>query len=262
MERELQEREQVVAPRRKLSLRHWSLVAAALFVAGGSLAATDELARWSSPPAPQPVRAVAAPVKRALGAAVRRSSSAPNPVLVAAPPAAAATSLRAQPAPKPRPPVPPSVPAGGVTAVGTLPVVASEPAAAPTRNSEPAALFDRAAAARTRGDYAQALALYRNLERRYPGSDEARASRAITARLLLDTGKTRAALDDYNRYLAGAPAVLTEESLVGRALAYQRLGRSADERSAWSKLLSDFPRSVHAARARARLGATRDSPPR
>jgi len=119
----------------------------------------------------------------------------------------------------------------------------------------PAALFGRASRARTQSDYKRALRLYRDLQRRFPDSTESRASGAIIARLLLDTGQPEAALADYDRYLADGRAPLTEEAMVGRALAYQRLGRIDEERGAWLGLLRHFPDSMHAMQARARLQA-------
>jgi outer membrane protein assembly factor BamD (BamD/ComL family) len=122
-------------------------------------------------------------------------------------------------------------------------------------NREAADLFERARQARVQSNYQAALQSYRELERRYPTSAESRASRAIVARILLDTGQSEAALVDLDRYLAEGPAALTEEVMVSRGLAYERLGQPAEERKAWQSLLRAYPGSMYGTRARARLRA-------
>jgi len=139
------------------------------------------------------------------------------------------------------------------------PVTAAPPSAAmvPDRplpaTQAASTLFDDAGRARRAGRYDEALQLYRQLQRRFPESEEARASRATVARLLLDTGRAEAVLADYDEYLADGGAPLTEEAMVGRARAYQRLAQQAAERAAWQTLLRQFPESLHADHARARL---------
>lgn len=118
-----------------------------------------------------------------------------------------------------------------------------------------AALFARANEARRNGDDRRALALYRELEARHPGSPEAKLAHAIAGRLLLDKGDARGALDEYDRYLARGDATLGEEALVGRANALEKLGDRNKERAAWRALLAKYPTSIHAARAKARLAA-------
>ncbi|MBW2457667.1 MAG: tetratricopeptide repeat protein [Deltaproteobacteria bacterium] len=144
------------------------------------------------------------------------------------------------------------------------PPVPAEPSSPPEQPAAPprpavdktaATLFDRAAEARTAGRYEAALEIYRDLQRRFPDSHEAQASHAIVARLLLDTGRAEDALADYDEYLADGGAPLTEEAMVGRGRAYQRLGRNEAEQAAWRALLLRFPESVHAHHARARLEA-------
>ncbi len=148
-------------------------------------------------------------------------------------------------------------PATELAGVGRVEAAPLPPAGVP---GPAARLFDGAAAARTAGDYDRALQLYRDLQDRFPKSDEARASRAIVGRLLLDTGEAEAALADYDEYLADGGAPLTEEAMVGRAQAYRRLGRQAAERDAWAALLLEFPGSHHANHARARLQSLGGSP--
>jgi hypothetical protein len=116
-------------------------------------------------------------------------------------------------------------------------------------------LFAKANSLRRGGQTAEAVHAYRTLEQSFPGSPEALVSRVTLGRLLLDRGiDVRAALAEFDTYLSRAPrGALAEEALIGRALALGRLGRTADERGAWSTLVAAHPRSTYAARARARI---------
>jgi tetratricopeptide (TPR) repeat protein len=136
----------------------------------------------------------------------------------------------------------------------------SSPEAAPPASSgsarplETAAeLFRRANQERRSGSAQRAARLYRLLQQRHPDSREASASRLALARLLLDRlGDAEGALRLFDAYLAGG-GVLSQEALLGRALALGQLGRTADERAAWESFLARYPDSVHAERARQRL---------
>jgi TolA-binding protein len=114
-------------------------------------------------------------------------------------------------------------------------------------------LFRAANGARRSNDTERAIALYRELETRYPRSEESRVSYATLGSLLLDRGDARSALDGFNQYLARGDSALGEEALVGRALAFQRLGARDGETAAWQEVLRRFPASVHARVAKARL---------
>jgi tetratricopeptide (TPR) repeat protein len=141
------------------------------------------------------------------------------------------------------------------TAAPSARVEADAPAAPSASAAPPASeLFAAANQARRRGQRDEALRLYRELARRYPDSPEAQLSNATVGRMLLDGDNPQAALDAFDRYLAQG-GNLSEEALVGRALALQKLGRQAEERAAWEALLRAHPSSIHAARARARLAA-------
>jgi hypothetical protein len=115
-------------------------------------------------------------------------------------------------------------------------------------------LFASANDARTRGDRVGAVALYRDLLLRFPSSDEANVTHAALGRLLLDLGDDRGALAELRAYLAGGDTALREEALVDCALASGKLGDIVDERDCWKTLLDAYPASVHAGRARGRLG--------
>ena len=128
-----------------------------------------------------------------------------------------------------------------------------------TRTTPTAAeLFRNANAARRAHDSERAIALYRELEARYPRSEEARVSYATLGTLMLDHGDPRAALDGFNRYLARGETALGEEALVGRALASRKLGAREAEIAAWQEVLRRFPSSIHAELARTRLAELGD----
>jgi len=118
-------------------------------------------------------------------------------------------------------------------------------------------LFARANQARRGDDSDQVIALYRRLQRDFPGSREAAVSRVALGRWLLDRmHQPGGALAEFDAYLQqGRHDTLREEALVGRAMALQQLRRDQDERRAWEALLAAFPRSTFAARARARVEA-------
>ena len=60
------------------------------------------------------------------------------------------------------------------------------------------------------------------------------------------------ALRCFEQYLRSGGA-LREDVMLGRALSLRRLGRTGDETRAWEDLVAQYPRSVHAERARRRL---------
>lgn len=138
------------------------------------------------------------------------------------------------------------------------------PADSPVTAAE---LFRDANAERRAGNIGKAIDLYRSLQKRHPDAPETQASRVSLGRLLLDRkGDANGALAQFDAYLNGSPAdggTLAEEARVGRALAFEKLGRKDEERRAWEELVSKHPQSLHSARARERLGVlsgTRDTP--
>jgi len=116
-------------------------------------------------------------------------------------------------------------------------------------------LFAQANETRRHGEATAAVRQYATLQRRFPHSPEASLSLVALGRLYLDRLESPArALSQFDQYLAGAPdGELREEALVGKAIAFQRLGRTTDEKAAWQALLAAFPNSVSASRAVARL---------
>lgn len=122
-----------------------------------------------------------------------------------------------------------------------------------------AQLFSAANQARRRQEHAEAIRLYRNLQRQHPGSREEVLSRVTLGMLLMRRGGDAAgALTLFESYLAARPSgVMAEEATVGRALTLRRLGRTSAERQAWEALLTNYPRSIHRERAEERLGELR-----
>ena len=117
------------------------------------------------------------------------------------------------------------------------------------------ALFKSANAARRDGDFAVAKRIYSELIDRFPSSDEAGLARVSLGKLLLASGDPSDAERQFGQYLKGAPGQLAEEALVNRAESFQKMGRTKAERTTWQRLLAEYPNSVYAAEARARLVA-------
>jgi len=120
-------------------------------------------------------------------------------------------------------------------------------------------LFARANDARRHGELSDAVGLYRQLQQRFPGSREEVMARVALARLMLDRLEDpQGALALFDRYLGANPnGTLALEARLGKALALMRLGRRAEERQAWQKLLSAHPNSIYADRAERRLAELR-----
>ncbi|MCW5835528.1 MAG: tetratricopeptide repeat protein [Labilithrix sp.] len=121
-----------------------------------------------------------------------------------------------------------------------------------------AELFRDANTQRRANELGKAVDLYKTLQRRFPDAPETQASRVSLGRLLLDRqGDAAGALAQFDAYLAGAQSdggTLAEEARLGRALAFEKLGRKDDEQRAWEELLARHPQSLHGSRARERLG--------
>jgi len=227
------------APRRRRTKFVWLLAAAVLLV-GGAAAATNSLGEgpWS--------RFVTRPAPAAPPAA--GTTEAPRPKIHRAPmvalpePVIAPEAAESRESPAPTPALRPARSQGGD------PVLAAS-----ARKIGPAELFERASDARRRGDYGGVLDTDRELEARYPTSREAQVLRAIVGRVLLDRGDPTGALARFDAYLAAGGGDLTEEAMVERATALDRLGRSDEATRAWTALVGAFPDTPYAAHVKARL---------
>jgi hypothetical protein len=120
-------------------------------------------------------------------------------------------------------------------------------------------LFTRANHARRNGQYSRAVALYLELQRKYPTSSEARLSHVSMGRLLLNRlQEPQMALEQFQRYLTQSPqGPLSEEALFGQSMALMRLGRRGAESDSWSEILKRYPRSVYENIARERISKLR-----
>jgi hypothetical protein len=181
---------------------------------------------------------------------------APDPVAEATPtlPTAAAAGpepVQAMPAPAPLSAAARAVPVplAGRVRVDPPPVL---PLPAPPTPSA-AELFARGNDARIGGQTLAARAAYAELLALYPTSPEAWVTRATYGRMLLDSGDAGAADEQLTAYLSGPDGTLREEALAAHAIALQRLNRPEEEAATWRLLLRDFPDSLHATRAHARL---------
>lgn len=154
------------------------------------------------------------------------------------------------------PPAPSSI---GATARPSGPRAATAPSAEvttgdDTARDEAATLLERAALARRDGRSDDAIAIYRAIGRRFPGSREDAVACVALGRALL-ASDADAALETFDGCLRDHPrGQLAEPALVGRAEALAALGRRSDEAAAWAELLRRFPDSLHAERARSRGG--------
>ncbi len=127
-------------------------------------------------------------------------------------------------------------------------------AVAPASASE---LYRGANDARRAGRTSDAVRGYRDLQRRFPDSSEAKASRVSLGGLLLRGGSASEALAQFNAYLESGSGQLAAEALFGRGRALQALGRSAEERENLERLLEQYPNSAYATHAKRRLDELR-----
>jgi TolA-binding protein len=146
---------------------------------------------------------------------------------------------------------------------GSERIVASGPRSA-TGASRPAgesaaAMFHAASDARRRGDDTAAVALYKRLQRRFPGSPEAELSSVPLGEMLLAQSQPGVALEQFDRPARALGDTFRPEALYGRARALAAMGDLAGEKSAWTQLLEEFPKCPYAEAARRHLEA-RSSP--
>jgi hypothetical protein len=119
-----------------------------------------------------------------------------------------------------------------------------------------AGLMSAAGRARRLGHAGQAMAILNNLQARYPGSPEARASDVTLGMLQLKNGSPAGALAHFDRYLQGSPGgALRQDALWGKSQALFAQGNAAAARATLSTLLERYPSSPYASAARAKLGA-------
>lgn len=157
------------------------------------------------------------------------------------------------PVPAPAPDVAPSEKAGEVAPKEAHSPAGSGVAAAPEPPRDTADRLLQSAQARLgEGKTQEAVAAYKELLSRFPGSPEARAALVSLGRLSLG-GSPAEALGYFDQYLSGGGGPLSVEARYGRIQALRRLGRAADERAAITEFLARHGDSVYAPRLRERL---------
>jgi len=222
--------------------------AAALAIFGGSASAAVWWWRRPAPPAPE-VRAPRAAVAR--GATTGRGTGRAATLAPAVTEASAASPGVVEP--------PPAIaPAPAAAAIVPRHRSAAR-AAGPTDDGARAsagALLAAAGRARGEGERDRAAALYRQLQREFPGTPEALVSSVPLGRLLLDAGAARAALAAFDGYLRDAPrGPLVAEALYGKGRALELLNEHEDERRTWERLLAEQAGSAYVPHAQRRLAA-------
>jgi len=143
---------------------------------------------------------------------------------------------------------------GPEPAPAMTPSVSKSAVSGKSRVQSAGAQFANANRLRTVGHTRAAIAAYRRLQREHPASSEARLSRVLLGRILLQQGAGDAAHRQFASYVGTDPGgSLTEEALFGQATALRMSGKTAEERRVYQQLITKFPRSIYAERARERL---------
>lgn len=122
-----------------------------------------------------------------------------------------------------------------------------------TPREDAATMLSAARALRGAGKRKKAAKAYASLLSAHPKSAEANAARVSLGQLRLESGRAKAALSLFNRYLAGGGA-LAEEALWGKVKALHALHRKKELARAVDQLERRFPRSVYLSRAKDRAG--------
>ncbi|MCP4677804.1 MAG: tetratricopeptide repeat protein [Deltaproteobacteria bacterium] len=125
------------------------------------------------------------------------------------------------------------------------------------RESSAQALLSKAQSLRAERDWVGAARIYRKLIKKFPGSDETRASLVSFGEIQLKKlGKPSSALKQFNRYLSTAGnGPLAQEALFGKARALRKLDRTSEEKTTLESFLARFPSAIQAREARERLAA-------
>jgi TolA-binding protein len=235
-----------------------------LLLAGAAAASIGELAPRSQPAAPttsaqpsSPLQPSPAQPSPAQPSPAQPSPAEPHPPELAPPPAQSSRlRLRHEPS-RPEIPRPPSQPEPARPAPVARPLaLPSTPAAEPVATAPdpgPAqSLFRRANRLRP-VDWPAAAALYVELVRRYPSSNEAGVAEVALGKWSLAQGRSGDALEWFRAHLRRAPGALTAEALFGEARALESIGSDGEARGPWRRLLELYPTSPYANVARRRL---------
>jgi len=228
-----------------------------LAIAGGHLL-VEHWGQQRAVTAPAPPASLRPPVRK-LGLAPRADTTAATPVAPETepplPPNAADTADQprdARPVQRPREATP--NPNSASVSTGSAQPATADFADPPTSKLKTAPeLFGAANRARVRGDVNAAIALYRELETKYPATAETTAAHLSLGVLYLQQHQAAAALAELRQRRAAGSGVSDAEALWSEALALRELGRTSEERAALERLVASFPASAYMAAARKRL---------
>jgi tetratricopeptide (TPR) repeat protein len=124
---------------------------------------------------------------------------------------------------------------------------------APERHLSASEMFALAAALRSSGNLAGAIAQSLQIELFFPGSPEGITTHLSLGVLYLQSGDPNRALGEFDIYRHIGNPDLMAEALWGQAQALQQLTRPSDEREILEELLKSYPRSVYVAAAKERI---------
>jgi TolA-binding protein len=255
-------RSHLQSSRRRGSFRRigWLAAAAVLVTSASALGLHAGWKLVSRFDAPLPAAASANAFRPAAGAPAPRGLGSSRPSRSAQPAGSSTESEPARSAQAPAEPGPEGSRLGPARDELAADVPTASRAVASYGNAAPrtpsaAELFSRANVAWRAGRARAAAHLFGELQRQFPGSQEASHSHLSLGRLLLAQGRPDSALVQLSRYRGP----LLEEALLGRAQALARLGRHEQELAIWRDLLRRFPGSVYAGQARERLGTRADA---
>jgi len=245
--------------------RFGPLLAASLYLVLGAIIGVAGAATYfaspfaASPPSAAPNARVAHPPSEP-----GRVQPAPKPAASAELAMAPSASVRIEATAAPRTPVRASAAPSATTTASR--VVEQREAPPPTHErvfeltaptevtgESSAVLYAEANRARVRGDLDSATRSYLLLQKRFPASTEAAASRLTLGNLYLVAGHPDLALTQFRAHQAENPSGFGAESAWGIAAALAQLGRRDDERKALRDLLARYPGSVYESAARRKL---------
>jgi TolA-binding protein len=166
----------------------------------------------------------------------------------------AANSAGSAAAPPAANPPPPAVPQ--TAAPSWRETLGREVAAARSSDYAGAGLYRAGLSDMQQGNYANALAKFQGLQRRYPKSELSEPAEYFSAVALNEMGKYDQAILQYNDLAMRFPSGrFAAASLLGEAQAFMKINDRIDARLTLQKLLNDHPNSPQAPSARAMLAS-------
>jgi hypothetical protein len=230
-----------------------------LLLAGAAAASIGELLPRPQPAVPSPAPAHSPVPSAALVLPPRAEPQPSQPEVLPAEPSRLTSrgELPRSEVPRPEMPHPKVQPDPLLSAPDARPLAlpsarAAHSAAAASNPESAESLFRRANRLRS-VDWSAAAALYAELIRRHPGSNEAGVSEVALGKWSLAQGRSGDALEWFRAHLRRPPGALTAEALFGEARALESIGSHGAARAPWRRLLERYPASPYADVARQRL---------